>query len=366
MFKKVEQYLKTCKMCACFVDKKTKEPLDHHKVPAHCWDTVAVDLYGPMPLSKHIVVVHDTASRLPAAKLVKSTKADSVLPALSEIYGVYGNPQVQISDNGPPFNSKKMSDFAAERDITLKYTPPYHPNANPAETCMKPLGKAMKAAHYNGQSEEEALHWALNSYKQTPHVATGVPPASMMFRDGIRSQFPRKALTENEIAIARKKDLEQKERKQEEVNSSKYRKQADMLVGETVLIRNPSKTSKFQPTFTPDLYEVLQADNQAKKLMLRKWGCGSILIRHPDDVKRFTEESDLPARRKEAAPDIRKEIEDEVIMRNQEDDDAHSNLFPGTMDNSPNVAAEMNDEQEPRRSSRRPVPNRRYFNEDFE
>ena len=366
MFKKVEQYLKTCKTCACFVDKKTKEPLDHHKVPAHCWDTVAVDLYGPMPSSKHIVVVHDMASRLPAAKLVKSTKADSVLPALSEIYGVYGNPQVQISDNGPPFNGKKMSEFAAERDINLRYTPPYHPNANPAETCMKPLGKAMKAAHYNGQSEEEALRWALDSYKQTPHVATGVPPASMMFRDGIRSQFPRKTIPENEIVVARKKDLEQKERKQEEVNSSKYRKQADMLIGETVLIRNTSKTSKFQPTFTPDLYEVLQADNQAKKLMLRKWGCGSILIRHPDDVKRFTEEVDLPALRKEATPDVRYEIEEEVIMRNQEDDDAHGNLSPDTMDNSPNMAAEMNDEQEPRRSSRRPVPNRRYFNGDFE
>ena len=83
MFEKVQQYLKTCKACACFVDKKTKEPLDHHKVPAHCWDTVAVDLFGPMPSSKHIVVVHDLASRLPAAKLVRSTRGDSVLPALS-------------------------------------------------------------------------------------------------------------------------------------------------------------------------------------------------------------------------------------------------------------------------------------------
>ena len=366
MFGKVDQYLKTCKTCACFVDKKTKEPLDHHKVPAHCWDTVAVDLFGPMPSSKHIVVVHDLASRLPAAKLVKSTRADSVLPALSEIYGVYGNPQVQISDNGPPFSSKKMSDFAAERDITLRFTPPYHPNANPAETCMKPLGKAMKAAHYNGQSEEEALRRALNSYKQTPHIATGVPPASMLFRDGIRSEFPRKAFTENEITTARQKDLEQKERKQEEVNSSKYRKQADLLVGETVLIRNSSKTSKFQPTFTPDLYEVLQADNQAKKLMLRKWGSGSILIRHPDDVKRFSEEVNPPSLKKEATPDIRKEIEDEIIVRNQEDDDAHSNPLSDTVDNPLNVAPERNDEQEPRRSSRRPIPNRRYYNDDYE
>ena len=160
--------------------------------------------------------------------------------------------------------------------------------------------------------------------------------------------------------------MEQKERKHEEVNSSKYRKQADLLVGETVLIRNSAKSSKFQPTFTPDLYEVLQADNQAKKLMLRQWGSGSILIRHPDDVKRFSEEVDLPALTKEAAPGISREIEDEIIIHNQEDDDAYGNLLSDTMDNPPNVAAERNDEQEPRKSSRRPIPNRRYINDDFE
>ena len=87
MFKKVEQFVNACEGCSRYVDKKTKEPIDHHKVPTKCWDTVAVDLYGPMPSSKHIVVVHDLASRFPAAKLVASTKADHVLPALDEIYG---------------------------------------------------------------------------------------------------------------------------------------------------------------------------------------------------------------------------------------------------------------------------------------
>ena len=73
-----------------FTDKKTKEPLKHHQDPNKCWDMVAVDLFGPMPSSKHIVVVQDIGSRYPAAKLVSSTKADKVIPALKEIYGEYG------------------------------------------------------------------------------------------------------------------------------------------------------------------------------------------------------------------------------------------------------------------------------------
>ncbi len=138
-----------------FVDKKTKVPTKPHQVPEKCWDTVAVDLFGPMamPSSKHVVVVQDLASRFPAAKLVTSTKADRVIPAHSEIYGTYGNPEVQISDNGPPFNSARMQKFAASRSIELRHTPPLHPSSNPLETFMRPLGKAMKIGHQEGVAD---------------------------------------------------------------------------------------------------------------------------------------------------------------------------------------------------------------------
>ena len=96
MLAKVENFVKSCDACSRFVDKKTKEPIDHHKVPSKCWNTVAVDIFGPMPSTNHIVVVHDLASRFPAAKLVRSTKAECVLPALANIYNCYGNPEVHI------------------------------------------------------------------------------------------------------------------------------------------------------------------------------------------------------------------------------------------------------------------------------
>ena len=348
MFKKVGQFVKTCKECACYTEKKTKEPLNHHKVPKHCWGTVAVDLFGPMPSSKHIVVAHDLASRFPAAKLVASTKADKVIPALAEIYDTYGNPEVQISDNGPPFNSKKMSDFATEREIQLRHTPPYYPNANPSETCMKPIGKAVKAAHFNGESEKEALQAALKSYRQTPHVATGIPPSNMLFRDGARLQFPRKSLPEDQVVLARRKDQEQKERNQDMVNSSKYRKASGLMVGETVLVRNTSKGSKFDPKFGPDLYEVLQVDHEAKKLLLRKWNSDSTLIRHPDDVKRFqaTENDAVP----ESEPrNIAQSIEEEVVIQAREDDETYGELAD-VVQNTNREVTETN--QQLRRSSR--------------
>ena len=37
-----------------------------------------------------------------------------------------------------------MTDFAKENGVTLQKTPPFYPSANPVETFMRPLGKAMK------------------------------------------------------------------------------------------------------------------------------------------------------------------------------------------------------------------------------
>ena len=135
---KVKEFVESCQNCQANIDKKT--------IPDRNWETVAVDLFGPMSSSKHIVVAYDLGSRYPAAKLVKSTKADAVIPVLEEIYDTYGNPDVQINDNGPPFSSNKMKKFALERDITLRNIPPLHPSSNPAETFMKTIGKGMKIA----------------------------------------------------------------------------------------------------------------------------------------------------------------------------------------------------------------------------
>jgi hypothetical protein len=260
MNKKVKEFVQSCDGCTMFVDKKTKEPTKPHQVPEKCWDTVAVDLFGPMPSSKHVVVVQDLASRFPAAKLVTSTKADRVIPALSEIYGAYGNPEVQISDNGPPFNSARMQKFAASRSIELRHTPSLHPSSKPVETFMRPLGKAMKIGHQEGVADE-TLKRTMNNYRQTTHPATGIPPAAMLFRDGQRLEFPRRCATEEEVRKAEETDRNRKAHYENDVNISKYRKKTDFNVGEKVLIRNYRRSANLIP-FSPT--------NRLRSLILTK------------------------------------------------------------------------------------------------
>ncbi|XP_078495169.1 uncharacterized protein LOC144749978 [Ciona intestinalis] len=72
-------------------------------------------------------------------KVVNSTGAKDVIPAIAGIYNNYGNPDSHRTDNGPPFNSKEFSNFSDGNTITHRTSFPYHPQANPVETFMKPL-----------------------------------------------------------------------------------------------------------------------------------------------------------------------------------------------------------------------------------
>ena len=94
-----------------------------------------------MPSKNYVIIVQDLATRYPAGKVVCSTAGKDVLPALAEVYDSYGNPCIQKSDGGPPFNSMEMEKFATQRGIEIVKIPPGHPAPNNVETFMKPLSK---------------------------------------------------------------------------------------------------------------------------------------------------------------------------------------------------------------------------------
>ena len=261
---------------------------------------------------------------------------------LSDIYDSYGNPDLQISDNGPPFNSRKMEEFAKQRDIELRHTAPYHPNANPAETCMKTIGKAMKMCrHYKG-SERETLQAAIKGYRQTPHVATGIPPASAKFRDGMKYQFLRKSISTEAAYSAKAKDLEQKKAKQAVVNSSKYRKPSLFAVGDFVWVRDANRKSKFQPKFLNERFTVLEVDQAAKKLLLQRDNSNDTLVRHPDDVK-LCYSGDAISSSQSCVGDAESLVQQEGNMKKDQDNSTSTSMSTTT-----------------RRSSRIPVPVKRY------
>ena len=281
----VQQFVEKCHECQMFSRKFTKEPIIANRVPNKNWEEVSVDLFGPMPSKNHVIIVQDLASRFPCAKIVSSTSAREVIPVMAEIYNAYGNPNIQKSDNGPPFNSAEMEKFAKNRDIALVKTPSGHPAPNNVETFMKPLAKAMKAGIENKHSEKTVLKELLQTYRDTPHPATGVSPGSMLFRDGYRTNLPRSCITETQSSNVREKDKKDNLTRQENTNSSRYYTSSKIKVGDKVLVRNYHRQKKFDPYFLREPFLVI--DVEKSKITVKRDSDAMKLIRHPDDIKIF-------------------------------------------------------------------------------
>ena len=180
---------------------------------------------------------------------------------------------------------------------------PQHPQSNPCETYMNPLGKALKAAYYHRDSAQAAIDELLKAYRSTPHPATHMAPGDMMFRQGYLADFPKtQNLDETELTQAETLDKEQKNERKEKINASRRRVAMTVQVGDKVLLKRYPKGRKFEPVYDSEVYEVVGIEEKGVTV---KGSSGKMLRRHKDDIKIYfrpecveeEEEVELPAPR---------------------------------------------------------------------
>ena len=129
-------------------------------------------------------------------------------------------------------------------EFSTRERSPYHPQGNLVETFMKPLGKTIKSANLNKGDQEEALNDLLAQYRAIPHPAIGVALGNIMFRSSYRRDFPRRSLSESEIAEAIKQDEKQRKHREQTVNKSTHQRRTNYKVGNQVNARNMTKKSR--------------------------------------------------------------------------------------------------------------------------
>ena len=121
---------------------------------------------------------------------MKKTDASCGIARFNEILSTFGLHKEVISDNGPPFKSAEIKKFMEDNGIRHRSITPLWPQANEAETFMKPLMKSMRTAIVNKQNWRHELHRCLLNYRATPHVTTQVAPAKIMFYRNTRMNLP--------------------------------------------------------------------------------------------------------------------------------------------------------------------------------
>lgn len=175
----IELLAKTCSNCQSQKDHAkcawTPWPQETEK-----WSRVHIDFAGPLRNGKFCLVIVDAYSKWAEVHLMSSTTTEETILRLRRTFAQEGVPPVLVSDNGPQFASKEMSNWL--RAIGCKHilTPPYHPRSNGlAERFVRDLKNHLRAAQDESNMQANIDRFLLQ-YRNSKHSATGKAPAELM------------------------------------------------------------------------------------------------------------------------------------------------------------------------------------------
>ena len=245
MGQSVKSYVDRCIVCQASARPNAPEPLQSTAMPNRPWEEIKVDFCGPFPSGHYLLVVIDCYSRFPEVEILKSTAAPKVIPKLDTIFARHGIPTTVTSDNGPPFQSDEFSRYM--RELGIKHDPatPLWPQGNSeVEAFNKPLEKAIRAAWIEKRPWQQELSKFLLNYRSTPHSTTKVPPAELLYNRKIKGKLPdlrRKVKIVNRHKEARDNQEINKEKSRNYANQRRNVKEANLKVGDTVLVKQTKK-----------------------------------------------------------------------------------------------------------------------------
>lgn len=249
--KKAESMVKSCLACqATTVEPQPYVPIKTCATPEQPWTHLSADFYGPIN-NAYLLVIVDEHSRFPVVEMCSSTSADVVIPILDRIFAMLGTPQVLKTDNGPPWSSRYMTQFATYLGFTHRRVTPLWPQANSeSERVMKVIWKTVQTAKINGHPMNQALTSMLRNYRVTPHTTTGIVPATLLFGRTLKVRIPERQISSIPNESVTHSQIK-KDRMNEYVSCQRRTRDRSLRVGDLVLVKQQrisKSTSPYEPT----------------------------------------------------------------------------------------------------------------------
>jgi hypothetical protein len=308
----VKQAIQSCEKCQLNTRTDTSTPTETSEPPLKPWEFLSADFYGPLRSGKYLLVIIDQLSHFPICREISSTAAQVVIPTLINLFAEFGVPNKMKTDNGPPFNSKRFSDFAKNEGFHHQKVMPRWAQANgQVERFMRCLGKVMRNATVTGSMFEGELNEFLRNYRSTPHTTTGIPPASLLFQAAKPTRLPSSSTT---TTTSETKELaatneEKAKRAMKAYNDEKRKaKPSTIKVGDVVYLKAEQRRFKSDPIYERVPYTVVEVkgtmctiDNSQHQLarhasLLKPKVCNDFWVDDLFTEPRQTEEEPLQTR----------------------------------------------------------------------
>jgi len=188
MDKDISRYCQQCLTCQRFKGRgHPLTPLRRYPVPEEPFQTLAMDLMGPFPLTeagnKYILVITDFLTRFAVVEALPDKTAEAVAKSIYGIFLQYGVPKTVLTDQGREFRNKFLRCMAKTLGFDHHQIVAYHPASNGLceRTNQQVLsilrGLVDGKEHYWDQYLAEA-QLALNA---AYHSAIGDTPYYVMF-----------------------------------------------------------------------------------------------------------------------------------------------------------------------------------------
>ena len=172
MHRDIRDWTKTCTACQkSKVYRHTVTPTGAFSLPNSRFDTVHIDLVGPLPPARgcrYLLTCVDRFSRWPEAIPITDTVASTVAGAfVSHWIARFGVPLTVTADRGAQFESQLLTSLLKFLSSTRIRTTSYHPCAN---SLVERFHRQLKAALY---AQANPLNWLQN----LPLVLLGIRSA---------------------------------------------------------------------------------------------------------------------------------------------------------------------------------------------
>lgn len=133
---------------------------------------------------KQCLLAVDAFTKNIDVKVMRQTTAEQVIVKLGEIFELFGLPRTFVTDNGPPFNSFKFTQFCEYHNVKLLHSPTYHPESNGQEEVSVKIVKSglnKLVMEHPKETIEELLKRFLAHYRNSPRAVGERTPLELLF-----------------------------------------------------------------------------------------------------------------------------------------------------------------------------------------
>ncbi|KAJ1125408.1 hypothetical protein NDU88_003840 [Pleurodeles waltl] len=96
--------------------------------PKTQWKHISVD-YGSLLNGSHVLIVINNFSRYPEMEIVQTTSTGDVIPKVAKMMATNDLFEEIHTDNGPPFNSHKLTEYLRSQNTKHCWITPHWPQA---------------------------------------------------------------------------------------------------------------------------------------------------------------------------------------------------------------------------------------------